>query len=176
MSSRKSPWWQLVFITIFVMVVLGLLIVGWFRTESLGARLFVAAFLLLCASLVAYSTIHDWRQDRRLRLMLAGRELVDPESFGTRHFSHLPRGPMVAAAVRQLLDEHLEMDLGGLRPDDKLDYLIDWIDPLFVDELATRLDFPPPKDWEEYCRLMEPLKTMGDFIAALASRTGPTPR
>jgi hypothetical protein len=72
--------------------------------------------------------------------------------------------------VRRLLDGHLSTDLGALCPDDKLDYLRDWIDPLFVDELATRSDFRPPKDWAEFHALMEPLTTVGDLVEAIARR------
>jgi hypothetical protein len=78
--------------------------------------------------------------------------------------------------VRRLLDEHLNRELGGLRPDDPLDCLQDWIDPLFVDELARKLDFPPPADWTEYCKFLEPMRTIRDLVQAVARKVSELPR
>jgi hypothetical protein len=154
----------------FVVVVLAALVVGWFRTEDLTARWIVAVFFSFCVLAFAYATLHDWRQARRLRQVLHGREPLTPEAFGAMYFSDLARGPEVASCLRHLLDEHLERDLGGLRPDDALDCLEDWIDPLFVDELADRLGFAPPADWDEFSEFMRPVRTVSDLIEAIARR------
>lgn len=38
--------------------------------------------------------------------------------------------------VRRLIEEYLKRELRGLRPDAAPDYIRDWIDPVFLDELA----------------------------------------
>jgi hypothetical protein len=168
--TNRTPWLRFVFVAMFVTIVLTSLIVGWIRTESLTAKLFVAGFFLFCGVLFTYSTINDWLQDRRLRRLLKDREVIDPETFGTRYFGDLSRGAEVAAAVRRLLDEHLEFNLGGLRPEDELDYLRDWIDPLFLDELTRRLAIEPPADWSEFLQFLEPLRTIRDLVEAMARK------
>src|SRR5688572_30293365 len=98
-----KSWWQSALVMAFVAAVLGLLVLGWFRTESMTARWIAGIFFAVCGGWYIYATIHDWIEDRRLRRLLQGREAVDPETFGARYFSDLPDGPKVAATVRRLL-------------------------------------------------------------------------
>jgi len=169
-QPQHTPWWKLVLLWSFFAAVATSLAIGWFRTEHLPTKWIVAIFFSLCGGFLIFSLIHDWRQERRLRRLLHGRESLDPETFGARFFSDVPRGPEVATAVRQLLDEHRQRELGGLRPEDPLDHLQDWIDPFFLDELARRLGFAPPENWTEFRDLIEPQKTVRDLVNALARK------
>lgn len=165
-----TPWWKSFLVGVFVLVVLVALLIGFFRTDDLRARWIVGLFLAICGALFVWRMIHDWRQDRRLWRLLEGREALDPEAFGKRYFGDVPCGPKAAAAVRRLLDEHLQRPLSGLRPDDALDYLCDWVDPLFVDELLRGYDLAAPSTWPEFCAFIEPLRTVRDLVEALAEK------
>lgn len=170
-KSRSSPW-KTILTTAFLLAVFTGLLIGWLRTEDLTARWILGIVLIAGLLSFVYSTISDWRQDRRLHRQLAGRESLDPDTFGKRFFSNAANGPEAAAAVRRLLDEHLQEDLGGLRPEDPLDCLGDWLDPLFLDELSGRLGFRPLANWEEFRDFMQPLVTVGDLINAVARVMG----
>src|SRR5688572_18636476 len=117
-QPQHIPWWKTVLFGAFFAAVATSLVIGWFRTEDLRTKWIVAIFFSLCGGLLIFGVVNDWRNGRRLRRLWHGRESLDPETFGARFFADVPRGPEVATALRQLLDEHRQRASGGLRPED----------------------------------------------------------
>jgi hypothetical protein len=96
---------------------------------------------------------------------------LDANVFAEAFRDH-PQGAKAAIAVRDLLQEHTGLDLSRLRPDDPLDDLRDYLDPIFFDELGQKLGFAAPANHLAFQALVSPLKTMRDLVDAVATRLG----
>jgi hypothetical protein len=154
-----------------VFVALGpVIIVAIFVSDQRPPVLVGAAFLLV-ALLALWSWMHDRLQARRLVKMQSGRPPLDANVFAEAFRDH-PQGAKAAIAVRDLLQEHTGLDLSRLRPDDPLDDLRDYLDPIFFDELGQKLGFAAPANHLEFQALVSPLKTMRDLVDVVASRLG----
>jgi hypothetical protein len=111
-----------------------------------------------------WAAIVKWRVRRRL----AARPPLDAATFGETYFRDLPRGPEVAVAVRRRLEQYMDMDLAGLRPDDRLNDLHAEIDPMFFEGLAKEFGYPPPEDWPEFVARTSSIKTVRDLVEYVA--------
>ncbi|MCP4546730.1 MAG: hypothetical protein GY835_09735 [bacterium] len=72
------------------------------------------------------------RGKEKVTAVLATRQQFVAEEFGRHYFADNARRMTLAIKVRKMMDELLEVDLGGLHPDDGLetDLLLDALDSL----------------------------------------------
>lgn len=101
------------------------------------------AWAVLIIVSIAIATMPRWLASSRLR----DRQQFDDSEFEKTFFPAEPDGD-TAVRVRRVLAENLDMDLGGLRPDDKLD------DDLKAD-LSTNVDlfFELEREFQIDCRV-----------------------
>jgi len=157
-----------IFRIVFVAVGLPLSVFAIFISEQRPPVL-VALFFGLFMMLGLWSWLHDRSQHRQLEKMQRDRRALDAPAFGEA-FRDIKNGPTTAIAVRSLLQEHVEVNLSGLRPEDSVDALRDYLDPVFFDELAEKLEFRAPTNYPEYSAMVMPLKTVRDLVEVVASR------
>jgi hypothetical protein len=109
---------------------------------------------------------------RRVRRLLEGRPAMDAVSFGTTYFGDISRGPEVAA-VRCRLEEHLDMNLPGLRPDDRFADLHADLDPIFLDEIGREFGFSLPENYQDCSMLASSLPTVRHLVEFVVRQTHP---
>jgi hypothetical protein len=147
--------------------VLTLYVVGMIRADDVKKQWIAGLFLGLVVILFVLGWFQERREERRLRRWLEGREPLGAEAFAAQ-FGDVPRGPETAAAVRSVLEQHMQRDLGGLRPDDPLTEFRDWLDPIFIDDVAEKLGVAAPADYPQFEALMSSPRTLRELIEALA--------
>jgi hypothetical protein len=152
----------------FLAVGLPLSVFAMFISEQRPPTL-VAVLFVLVLMLGLWSWLHDRAQYRQLEKMQMDRAALDAPAFAEA-FRDIKNGPATAIAVRDLLQEHVEVNLSGLRPEDSVDALRDYFDPVFFDELAEKLGFRAPADSPEFSAMVTPLKTVRDLVEVVASR------
>ena len=134
--------------------------------------LMVGLVFVVVVTVGVWSWIHDRRQERRLVNMQAGRPALDASAFAEA-FRDLKNGPQAAVAVRGLLEKHMGVSLSGLRPEDSVDAMRDYLDPIFFDELGEKLGFRVPTDYPEFSAMVTPLRTVRDLVEVVARKLDP---
>ena len=152
----------------FVAVGLPLSAFGIFISDQ-RPPIFVGILFVVVVMLGLWSWLHDRAQTRRLLRTQAGRSALDAASFA-ESFSDIKNGPAAAFALRQLLQEHVGVSMSGLRPEDSVDAMRDYLDPVFFDELGEKLGFRAPANYPEFSAMVTPLKTVRDLVEVVAGR------
>ena len=98
----------------------------------------IAIIIAIVLALIG-AQLAAWTTERRSRRHLAGRPTRSADEFGREFF---PEHAEVASRVRDILGEHLPIDLSGLRPEDRpvQDLLMDDMDSMSAEEFVIDVE------------------------------------
>jgi hypothetical protein len=168
-KPRRTSF-ERVITSVFVVVLLGSILIGFSQTKDPWARLGFSLVALFAGGALGWGWIRETIIQYRVKKLLRPRESLDQLTFGETFFSDVPGGPELAAAVRRQLEEHMDMELSGLLPDDRLADLYAELDPVFFDELGRKFGFSPPDNYPEFAELVSSLITVRDLVEYVARK------
>lgn len=156
----------------------GILVATLFAPETPGPfdlpwrGFFFSMFFVAFLALLGVDTISRARAKRRVRRLLAQRPQLDSRAFGETYFGESPERARLAGEVREVLAASNNMNLDGLRPDDRLDDDLhaELEDPHLFFGLEDAFGIPVPMRIDEYQRCIESLTTFRDLVDYVQSK------
>ncbi len=134
----------------------------------------MSPFCAICLASGLLWLFAEWRPRRRWMTATGDREVLSLEEMYSRHF-HGALDRDVALPILAFMEENLEVPLGRLRPEDRLESL-NWscidsqVDYLFM-VTPDIVQGVPLSDLEER---MRHVRTVGDYVLAVAGMSSPS--
>jgi 4-amino-4-deoxy-L-arabinose transferase-like glycosyltransferase len=170
--NPRASWLNRIFIIALLVFVAVAVVLSYLRPERRPPAYVSVFFAVAFVLAVGFGWLWPALVKRRVRRLLATRQPLDAATFGETYFRELPRGPELAAAVRRRLEDFMDLDLSGLRPDDRLNDVAPELDPPFFDELAQEFGLRLPEHWPEFFAQTSSLRTVRHLVEYVAKNAG----
>jgi hypothetical protein len=135
-----------------------------------GAIVGVSGGVLMIAYLL-FNLKYDSIRRRRAILVLSRRPQLNSREFATKFF---PESPETAEKLRESLAAYLQLDLGGLLPDDDLNAICDaqTDDPSLVWHLEQEFDLGETfTEHEEFLEIEKSIRTFRKLLEFVKNRS-----
>lgn len=154
-----------VFNTVGVAVIIAGGAAVFFHERDPHKRLGFGIMMLAIVAAFVWSWTKARAWERRVRKLLGSRPPMDATSFAEAYFRDVPHGQECAVAVHRQLEEHIGIDMSGLRPDDTLGEIHAQLDPVYFSYLGEELGIRfPTTSSREFTSMMSSLVTVRDLV------------